>query len=122
MPKVELSHQSWGTKVLYHCPGCKGGHAIDVRNDGGGPSWEFNGDVESPTISPSVLVRSSKFTAKGEAEMEEWRAAGCPHRDDLQFDYVDTVCHSFINAGQIQFLSDSTHHLAGQTVELPEID
>ena len=29
-------------------------------------------------------------------------------------------CHYFITAGQIQFCGDSTHPLAGQTVELPE--
>lgn len=29
------------------------------------------------------------------------------------------VCHSFIRDGQIQFLSDCTHALAGQTVPLP---
>jgi hypothetical protein len=30
-------------------------------------------------------------------------------------------CHSFVTDGRIQFLSDSTHALAGQTVDLPEI-
>lgn len=31
-------------------------------------------------------------------------------------------CHSFIEGGRIRFLSDCSHALAGQTVELPEID
>jgi hypothetical protein len=30
------------------------------------------------------------------------------------------VCHSFVIDGRIQFLSDSTHVLAGQTVDLPK--
>ena len=30
------------------------------------------------------------------------------------------VCHSFIRDGRIQFLGDCTHHLAGQTVDLPD--
>ncbi|MCZ4340562.1 hypothetical protein O4H52_03015 [Sphingomonadaceae bacterium G21617-S1] len=29
------------------------------------------------------------------------------------------VCHSFVRNGQIEFLSDCTHALAGQTVPLP---
>ncbi len=32
-----------------------------------------------------------------------------------------TVCHSFVRAGRIEFLHDSTHHLACQSVDLPEI-
>jgi hypothetical protein len=30
------------------------------------------------------------------------------------------VCHSFVTDGRIQFLSDCTHELAGQTVDLPD--
>jgi hypothetical protein len=29
-------------------------------------------------------------------------------------------CHSFVRDGCIQFYADSTHALAGQTVELPD--
>jgi hypothetical protein len=32
------------------------------------------------------------------------------------------LCHSFVRDGRIEFLSDCTHSLAGQTVELPEIE
>jgi hypothetical protein len=32
---------------------------------------------------------------------------------------VDHRCHSFVVDGQIQFLGDCTHKLAGQTVPLP---
>ncbi len=31
-------------------------------------------------------------------------------------------CHSFVTDGKIQFLGDSTHKLAGQTVEIPDWD
>jgi len=30
-------------------------------------------------------------------------------------------CHYFIRDGQIQYCGDSKHHLAGQTVELPDL-
>ncbi len=32
------------------------------------------------------------------------------------------ICHSFVTDGRIQFLSDCTHPLAGQTVDIPEWD
>jgi hypothetical protein len=57
--------------------------------------WTFNGDFEQPTFSPSMLVNQ--------------------HRPESR-------CHSFVTDGKIQYLSDSFHDLAGQTVELPEID
>jgi hypothetical protein len=36
--------------------------------------------------------------------------------------YPDRVCHLFVKNGQIQFLSDCTHELAGKTVEMEAID
>lgn len=76
------------------CPGCSTTHEIDE-------SWDFNEDFDSPTFKPSVLG-TGKRPNKDE-EWEEWR------------------CHSYITDGKIRFLNDSTHELAGQTVELPEI-
>lgn len=31
-------------------------------------------------------------------------------------------CHMYIREGKIQFLSDCSHALAGQTVEMPDFD
>lgn len=78
---------------IFHCPGCKCGHQVFVRG-GPGPRWEFNGDMERPTITPSYVI--------------EMRAPFLR-------------CHSFIRNGQIQFLNDSTHELKGKTVELPSV-
>ena len=57
--------------------------------------WVFNGDYNNPTLTPSVLVT----------------AEPTPYR-----------CHSFVTNGKIQFLSDCSHELAEQMVELPEIE
>jgi hypothetical protein len=115
---VKVKQMNWdekGTKAWrFFCPGCQEHHAPTE-------GWMFNGDVEKPTFSPSILVRGTKITEKGWAEYDAWRAAGCPKRDK-PLDSVPTVCHSFVRGGKIQFLSDCTHALAGQTVELPEID
>jgi hypothetical protein len=66
-----------------------------------GPNaWGFNGDVDRPTFTPSVLVYETQHTD------------GAIH---------SPRCHSFVRDGRIEFLSDCGHPLAGQTVELPEI-
>ncbi len=64
--------------------------------------WTWNGDLEHPTLSPSVLVTWDEY--------ENGDAPPTPKR-----------CHSFVRNGQIEFLNDCTHALAGQTVELPEL-
>lgn len=80
---------------LFDCPGCKMSHGFNIN--GPGPIWKFNGDMIKPTISPSLLVKYGN--RKG-----------------------DQICHSFIRDGNIQFLNDCTHDLAGQTVPIPEFD
>lgn len=96
MSKVRLTDN--GTIAAFMCPGCKCSHGVRVKSDGTpGPVWGWNGSIEKPTFNPSILVRWN--TPKGERR-----------------------CHSFVRDGKIQFLSDCTHALAGQTVELPELD
>lgn len=59
----------------------------------GDNGWTWNGSMEKPTFFPSLLVN-----------------AGTP----------ELRCHSFVRDGQIEFLSDCFHALAGKTVALPE--
>ena len=61
------------------------------------------------------------MTEKGRKDWELWRDNKYqpPLSDGYFFDSMETVCHSFVNNGRIQFLLDCTHHLAGQTVNLP---
>jgi len=100
MPRIErITDQEDKTEAwLFDCPGCGIGHAPYTKNTPGGPTWTFNGDVERPTFAPSLLVR--------------WQRNG---REPV-------VCHSFVRAGRIEFLGDCTHALAGQTIELAEIE
>lgn len=83
---------------MIFCPGCRQYHAIytEERNDCGA-QWSFNGDVDHPTFSPSLKVT--------------W-TYGEQHEQHC--------CHSFIRDGNIEFLGDCTHELAGQIVPLPE--
>lgn len=92
-------------RFVHWCPGCDEAHQIPTGT-GDGPRWSFNGSKESPTFNPSVRIR---YPANPDAEEEykEWR--------------TERVCHYFIRDGQIDFCTDSTHNLKGQTVELPDI-
>jgi hypothetical protein len=46
---------TWGTTYVFHCPGCGRRHVFEVRTDGLSPSWQFNGDMDRPTFTPSLL-------------------------------------------------------------------
>lgn len=91
------------------CPGCEFGHhvvATDWTPEGkqrferpAEACWGFNGDLVLPTLTPSILCRVEMGAEKRKV-----------------------VCHSFVTGGRIQFLNDCTHALAGQTVDLPEIE
>lgn len=71
-----------------YCLGCEEYHVIY-------DSWQFNGDFDHPTFSPSLFVTG--YSEKFQREF---------------------VCHSFITNGEWQFLSDCTHELKSQTVPL----
>lgn len=93
--------------IRFDCPACNCGILLPVSwlPEGQtqsphyvkGPHWGFNGDLDRPTFTPSI--NSVHTTSKAKH-----------------------VCHSFITDGRIQFLGDCTHALAGQTVDLPEVD
>lgn len=83
-------------KWLIFCPGCKCIHGMNA-------GWSFNGDLERPTFKPSIRVRGTDWDGK------------VPGKGIKK-----TVCHSFVTDGRIKFLDDSTHELAGQTVDLPD--
>lgn len=84
--------------LAFVCPGCaldgsSGLHVLPVNTTATSPAWEWNGDVEAPTISPSILTHGG----------------------------ADTVCHSFLRGGVFEFLGDCSHDLAGQHVPMPDL-
>ena len=104
--------------LMFWCPGCQSSHRIQ-HGAGAGPRWGWNGDVERPTFTPSVLVTWRDFTDAGEIAYDAWVEAGCP-KPAPPFEGQDKVCHSFVRDGRIEFLGDCTHALAGQTVDLAD--
>lgn len=111
---------SEGGRVAFRCPGCGDVHSIPV-GEGPGPRWGFNGDYERPTFTPSVLVRSGHFTERHQPGSDCWCTYCADDKaDGLPPGFSCYLCHSFVTDGQIQFLGDCSHALAGQTVPLPD--
>lgn len=77
---------------MYWCDGCGAAHSVIIAADQKSGGWTFNGDYEKPTYFPSQLSNTGK-----------------------------TVCHTYITDGQVKFLEDSSHELAGKTVPLPDL-
>lgn len=82
-----------GQYLWWWCPGCDEPHMVDVKR------WEWNGSLTAPTLAPSILVRRRAKPVRPEPQ---------------------TVCHSFVRDGKMQFLSDCTHTLAGKMVQIGE--
>lgn len=83
------------THVWICRPGPAGHFLCPVRGKGKNqrPSWNWNGDTEKPTFTPSLLTTDHNYR-----------------------------CHSFITDGKVRFLSDCSHEFAGQTVDLLDVD
>jgi len=106
-----------GGSVAFWCPGCNEAHAVGVGT-GSGPRWGYNGNPDVPTFTPSVFARSGHYVP-GFENSSCWCKYNAEHPDDP--DPIQcTSCHSFVTDGRIQFLSDCSHALAGQTVDLPD--
>jgi hypothetical protein len=105
--------------AYFKCPGCAHTHGVAFERQDGKPVWAYNGDANRPTFSPSLLVTGGcRVEADYHARHDDPDDA-CDLKGPERFRMCFT-CHSFIRDGRIEFLSDCTHDLAGQTVDLPE--
>lgn len=103
MTKAALAE---GNIVHFWCPACDDAHMIRF----GGDSWTWNGDLEAPSFTPSVKVTGVQW----ERQYPFFKPRH--HVEPGQ----PICCHSWVTDGRIRFYADSTHDLAGQTVDLPE--
>ncbi len=77
-------------RLEFICPACKVAHSVIINHV---PGWNWNGSKTEPTITPEI---KNAGTINGK----------------------DTVCHSVVTDGKIEFLPAGTHELSGQTVKL----
>jgi hypothetical protein len=82
-PVLHLYEHNGAKIAQFYCAGCSELHQVHVAGVNT-PVWGWDGNVEKPTFSPSILVTSR-----------------------------DRKCHSFVRDGKIEFLSDCTHEFAG---------
>ena len=78
-------------RLYFWCPGCNGLMAVCSNR------WHWNGDIENPTLSPSILQTIGPYPDG--------------HKD---------ICHCFVRDGKIEFCNDCTHNVRG-THELEEL-
>jgi hypothetical protein len=127
-----------GGGLSFWCAGCREAHTVWIQghepNDGR-PRWSWNGDVERPVFGPSVLCRTYRYPSPYEPdtnpEHAEIRAMFEQRgRDghDWMMDHPNwgRRCHTFVGCngaqpGEIIYLSDCTHELAGQVLPLAEM-
>lgn len=86
---------------MFYCPGCKHEHTYAVCFNGS--EWYFNGNMENPSFTPSLLnveYGLNEKTGKMDINIEKSR------------------CHLFVTDGKIVYCGDCTHELSGQTVDL----
>jgi hypothetical protein len=89
----DLGDQGGERFVGWNCPGCEYCHEVPVT---GPRAWQWNGSLDKPTLHPSIVVNRGKSNPQV------------------------PVCHSWVKDGVIQFLPDSTHRLAGQSIAVPD--
>lgn len=103
-----------GKLLIFTCPGCGENHCVTVAGDDvPHPCWTWNGSVDAPTLSPSILC--SGYLSITDDEHDAYMA-GAPLPPQKAY-----VCHSFVRDGRIEFLNDCTHPFAGQTLDLLEV-
>lgn len=102
----ELNLKNGEKWFSFFCPGCQCSHHFTDK-------WQFDGDVEKPTVSPSILVRFTHFVPPVTADnLAQWKSEPWEQHEETD------VCHMFIRGGMIEYLNDCTHSLAGQTVPM----
>ena len=105
--KTEIIEVENGDRwLLFWCPGCATIHRPRIAGEGR-PMWTWNGDRDTPTLSPSVVTWFGPMTTLPAGRLDAGKVY---------------VCHLVLTEGRIRFLDDCTHTLTGQTVDLPDLE
>jgi hypothetical protein len=86
-PCVDGNDNLWG--YAFFCVGCEHAHVFSIA---GNKIWTFDGNVEMPTFTPSLLN-----------------------------DSPDQRCHLNLTKGKIQYHLDCSHDMKGKLIDLPEM-
>jgi hypothetical protein len=103
--KIQEYDQDNGTFFCF-CPGCQEYHSLHTgRPNSDGVRLKFNNSMEFPSFLPVNIGRiiNSGLNRSKHANDTTWK------------------CVFTIKFGKISFSADSSHELAGQTVDLPDL-
>lgn len=104
MAKSKLFTGVNGTKYLvFYCEACGHDHVVPYEYHESF-NWNFNGDFDKPTLTPSVNNTTGSFASPG-------YDGGIP----------PTRCHFFVTDGRIHYCADCTHTFAGRLVDLRDV-
>ena len=89
------------TMYTWYCPACDEMHPLP---DG----WSFDGNLASPTFSPSFKHTGARFPlyteeGVGEGEKFSW------------------ICHYIITAGKVAYCGDCSHDMKDVTIDMPDL-
>ncbi len=107
MGQVSAKLRRYEGGYAHWCPACEEMHILP-------DSWTFDGNLESPTFSPSFKhggVQTVKVNG-------EWTGEWVLGPDGKA---LPMICHYILTAGVLNFCGDCTHGLSGQSVPLPDL-
>lgn len=100
MNVIRVAEIEFIMRAAMFCPACKMLLTLPIHKTENaqqdGPGWAWNGSLESPTLTPSIL------TVGGPVDKR-------------------TRCHAYITDGNWVFLDDCTHEYAGKTVPMVQL-
>ncbi len=94
-------------RMSFYCRGCEMKHQVNDIH------WRWSRDRVKPTVTPSILVTGTVPLTDEEIDLV---MAGTPVK------VQPLRCHSYITDGKIIYLSDCSHHLADQVVDLEGLE
>ncbi len=94
-PILHRLTDEFGSEVnlIFLCPGCGQHHPFRIGSAAPAerPVWSWNGSMDKPTFSPSLLVNQHHPASR---------------------------CHLFVRDGRIEYLGDCHHALKGTTIDM----
>lgn len=92
---------------IHWCPGCLEMHVLP-------DSWKFNGNLESPTFTPSFKHEGLQRVFVDGNWTGEWKR-------DENGSTIPFLCHYVLTSSVLNFQGDCTHALVGKSIPLPSL-
>lgn len=124
MGQVSAKLRSTTDGFAWWCPACGEAHPLPYKK-----GWTWNGDLTAPTFTPSFrhgpsiqAVHDDKGRWLGLWLMRDKdgnvvRRAGREPGDTP----IMWCCHYIVTGGRVAYCGDSTHAMAGKTIDMPDL-